>query len=143
MIVLLVRDIMTRDVVTVTPDTTLAEARRLLDHHRIRHLPVIVAGRLGGMVSDRDLRSASGRHTDASPVGPIMTPYPVTVTPATRVEEAARLMLERRIGGLPVVDGTSLAGIVTGDDLLRALAGVIESATLERISVDFPGRRVA
>jgi CBS domain-containing protein len=65
------------------------------------------------------------------------------VTPATRVEEAARLMLERRIGGLPVVDGTSLAGIVTGDDLLRALAGVIESATLERISVDFPGRRVA
>jgi acetoin utilization protein AcuB len=143
MIVLLVRDIMTRDVVTVTPDTTLAEARRLLDHHRIRHLPVIVAGRLGGMVSDRDLRSASGRHTGASPVGPIMTPYPVTVTPATRVEEAARLMLERRIGGLPVVDGTSLAGIVTGDDLLRALAGVIESATLERISVDFPGRRVA
>jgi acetoin utilization protein AcuB len=143
MIVLLVRDIMTREVVTVTPDTTLAEARRLLDHHRIRHLPVIVAGRLGGMVSDRDLRSASGRHTDESPVGPIMTPYPVTVTPATRVEEAARLMLERRIGGLPVIEGTSLAGIVTGDDLLRALAGLIESVTLERISVDFPGRRVA
>jgi CBS domain-containing protein len=52
-------------------------------------------------------------------------------------------MLERRIGGLPVIEGTSLAGIVTGDDLLRALAGLIESVTLERISVDFPGRRVA
>jgi acetoin utilization protein AcuB len=141
-IVLLIREIMTRGVVTASPDTRLAEGRRLLDEHRIRHLPVVVDGRLAGIVSDRDLRSAgaSGRPTA---VGEIMTPDPITVGPDTRVEEAAHLMLDRRLGGLPVVDDGELIGIVTSDDLLRALLGVIETATLERISVELAGPRDA
>ena len=57
-IVVLVQEIMTRRVVTVMPDTSLADARRLLDAQRIRHLPVVREDRLVGVVSDRDLRSA-------------------------------------------------------------------------------------
>jgi acetoin utilization protein AcuB len=142
MIVLFIREIMTRRVVTVSPDTRLAESRRLLDEHRIRHLPVVVDGRLAGIVSDRDLRSA-GANGRPTAVGEIMTPDPITVGPDTRVEEAARLMLDRRLGGLPVVDDGELIGIVTSDDLLRALLGVIETATLERISVELAGPRDA
>jgi acetoin utilization protein AcuB len=106
-----------------------------MDEHRIRHLPVVTGGRLIGMVSDRDVRSAV-----AGPPGPgagrIMTPDPVTVSPDTRIEHAARLMLDRRFGSLPVVDATTLVGIVTYTDLLRAFVRVVEAATLERITVE-------
>jgi acetoin utilization protein AcuB len=142
-IVMFVRQIMTRRVVTASPDTTLAEARRLLDDHRIRHLPVLVNGRLVGIVSDRDLRSAAGANGRRTAVGGIMTPKPFTVTSDARVEEAARLMLDHGVGGLPVVDANELTGIVTGDDLLRALLVVVETATLERISVELARHRDA
>jgi acetoin utilization protein AcuB len=142
-IVMPVRQIMSRRVVTVSPETTLAEARRLLDEHRIRHLPVLLDGRLAGIVSDRDLRSAAGANRRQTAVDEIMTPTPFIVGPDTRVEEAARLMLDRRIGGLPVVEASELIGIVTSDDLLRALLVVVEAATLERISVELTGPRDA
>jgi acetoin utilization protein AcuB len=70
-----------------------------------------------------------------------MTPDPLTVTPETRVEQAARLMLDARIGALPVVSGDTLAGIVTYTDLLVAFVHVIETATEERIAVDLVGLR--
>jgi CBS domain-containing protein len=72
-----------------------------------------------------------------------MTPTPFTVGPDTRVEEAARLMLDHRVGGLPVVEAGQLVGIVTSDDLLRALLVVVETAALERISVELTGPRDA
>ncbi|HXU87586.1 MAG TPA: CBS domain-containing protein [Methylomirabilota bacterium] len=134
-IVVLVREIMTRRVVTVMPDTSLADARRLLDAQRIRHLPVVREDRLVGVVSDRDLRSAQATGARAANVGDVMTPRPITVGPRARIEDAARLLVSHKIGGLPVVDGHELVGIITGDDLLRALIAVIETATLERISV--------
>jgi acetoin utilization protein AcuB len=134
-IVMLVREVMTHGLVTIAPETSCAEARRLMDEHRIRHLPVVAGGRLVGMVSDRDVRSAS--RSPGTAAGRIMTPDPVTVTPETRIEHAARLMLEARFGSLPVVDGGALTGIVTYTDLLRAFVQVIETATLERIAVDF------
>ena len=139
-IVIMVRDVMTRAVVTIGRETPCDEARRLMDERRIRHLPVMEAGRLVGMVSDRDVRSAKG---DASSVaaGSIMTPALLTVTADTRVERAARLMLDARIGSLPVIDGDGLAGIVTYTDLLRAFVRVIETATEERIAVDFSSAR--
>lgn len=134
-IVMMVRDVMTRELVTITPESSCEEARRLMDAHRIRHLPVVKAGRLVGMVSDRDLRSAAAQAPGV--VADLMTPDPVTVTPATRVEHAARLLLDARFGSLPVVDGDALAGIVTYTDLLHAFVRVVETATEERIAVDF------
>jgi acetoin utilization protein AcuB len=139
-IVMMVHDVMTRAVVTIDRETPCDKARRLMDERRIRHLPVMEGGRLVGMVSDRDVRSVKG---DAGGVaaGSIMTPELLTVTPDTRVERAARLMLEARIGSLPVMDGDALAGIVTYTDLLHAFVRVIETATEERIAVDFSGAR--
>jgi CBS domain-containing protein len=64
-----------------------------------------------------------------------MTPDPVTVTSETRIEHAARIMVDARFGSLPVVDG-SLVGIVTYTDLLRAFVQVLETATRERIAVE-------
>jgi CBS domain-containing protein len=66
-----------------------------------------------------------------------MTREPVTVTSGARIEHAARLMLAHRFGSLPVVDAGMLAGIVTYTDLLRAFVRVIETATAERIAIDF------
>jgi len=137
-IVILLREIMSRQPVTVTPDTPLSEARRLLVEHRIRRLPVIAGRRLVGIVSDRDVRSASASH-DRTSVAQIMTHNVVTATSQMRVDEAARIMLDGRFGGLPVVDGGELTGIVTETDLLRALIDVLETESSERIAVDFGG----
>jgi CBS domain-containing protein len=136
MIVILVRDVMKRGLVTITPETPREDARRLMDEHGIRHLPVIAGSRLVGIVSDRDVPAARGR-TPGSVAGALMTRNPVTVTTDTRIEHAARLMLDRGFGALPVVDDGVLTGIVTYTDLLRAFVQVIETATLERIAVDF------
>jgi acetoin utilization protein AcuB len=137
MIVMTVRDVMTTRLVTIGAETPCDKARRLMDEHRIRHLPVVDGGRLVGMLSDRDVRSAASG-SPGIPAGRIMSPDPVTVTSATRIEHAARVMLDRRFGSLPVVDGT-LVGIVTYTDLLRAFVRVLETTTLERIAVEVGG----
>jgi acetoin utilization protein AcuB len=136
-IVIAVSDVMTREVITIGPDTPCEKARAVMDEHRIRHLPIVTGGRLVGMLSDRDIRSATG--AVSARADHIMTRDPVTVTSRTRVEHAARRMLEGRFGALPVVDGDMLVGIVTYTDLLRAFVDVIETATQERIAVDFAG----
>jgi CBS domain-containing protein len=111
-----------------------------MDEHRIRHLPVVQGGRLVGMVSDRDVRSASA--SPGTVAGRIMTPDPVTVTSDARIEHAARVMLDARFGSLPVVDG-ALVGLVTTTDLLRAFVQVLETATLQRIAVEVAERHEA
>jgi acetoin utilization protein AcuB len=138
-IVVLVAEVMNRRVVTVAPDATVAEARRLLDERRIRHVPVVAGGRVVGLVSDRDVRSAARGDPECTRVADIMTRDVLTVSPGARVEEAARLMLAHRIGGLPVLERGELIGIVTTTDLLRALVDLLERATLDRIAVDYPG----
>ena len=138
-VIMMVKDVMTRELITIGPDTPCEKARRLMEDHHIRHLPVVESGRLIGMVSDRDVRSASV-HT-AAVARQIMSQDPLTVRPDTRVEHAGRLMLDARIGSLPVVHGGTLAGIVTYTDLLNAFVHVIEMATEERIAIDLVGIR--
>jgi acetoin utilization protein AcuB len=138
-IVITVRQVMDGRPVVVGPETSCGEGRRLMAEHGFRHLPVLSEGRLVGIVSDRDLRSAEARADTAA--ARVMTPDPVAVTPDTRVEHAARVMLERRFGALPVTERGALVGIVTSTDLLRAFVRVIETATDERIAVDFAAGR--
>jgi acetoin utilization protein AcuB len=137
MIVMTVRDVMTTQLLTIGLETPCDQARRLMENHRIRHLPVVDGGRLVGMLSDRDVRSAASGSPGAA-ASRIMSPDPVTVTSETRIEHAARVMLDARFGSLPVVDG-NLVGIVTDTDLLRAFVQVLETATLERIAVEVGG----
>jgi acetoin utilization protein AcuB len=141
MIVRQVKDVMSADVVTIGPEASLAAAALLLEQHAIRHLPVVDASRLVGIVSDRDVRSAAGASAlDRLTVREAMTPQVITVSPATPVEDAAKLMLAHRVGGLPVVSHGELCGIVTETDLLAAFVDLMELDTLERIALDYPDR---
>jgi acetoin utilization protein AcuB len=130
---LLVRDSMTREVVVVGPETTAAEALALCRGHRIRHLPVVEGGRLVGIISDRDLRSATPALGDPDRVAALqrirvadaMVRDVATVYPEDPIEDAAMAMYEGKIGCLPVVDGEDLVGIITSSDVMRALARLV------------------
>jgi CBS domain-containing protein len=129
----LVKDWMTPEPVTIGPDTTLPEAARLMKECRIRRLPVVENGRLVGIVTMGDVREASpSAATSLSiyelnylisrlSVREIMTHDPIAIAPDTSIEAAARLMLEHKIGGLPVVDGDKVVGIITESDIFRLL----------------------
>jgi acetoin utilization protein AcuB len=139
--VLLVRDWMTSNLVTLPPEASVAEALALCRERRIRHIPILEEGRLVGIVSDRDLRDASpalGDPQRASAlqeirVGDVMTREVITVDPRDSIENAAQEMYELKIESLPVVaedsvidEGSAvgeeeLSGIVTSSDVMRAL----------------------
>ncbi|MEZ5446615.1 MAG: CBS domain-containing protein [Gammaproteobacteria bacterium] len=131
----LVKDIMTVDVLSIAPDSTLPEARRLMSSKKVRRLPVLDAGKLVGIISlsDVDEASPSGASTLSIwelnyvlaklQVKEVMTRDPITVTPETTVGETARLMAQKKIGGIPVVDAAgALAGVVTESDIFRLVA---------------------
>jgi len=131
---MLVRDRMTLNPVTITPDVSVTDALRLMTDRKIRRLPVLDAqGRLVGIVSDRDLLLASPSPATSLAiweihellakltVEKIMTREVLTVPEDTPLEEAARLMVDRRIGGLPVMRGAALVGIISESDLFQAL----------------------
>lgn len=128
----LVRDWMSRNVITVTPDTTLPEADKLMVTKTIRRLPVMENARLVGIVTYGDIREARpSAATSLSiwelnylvnrlKVGEMMTRHPITVSQDATIGEAAQLMLRHMIGGLPVVDNKGkLVGIITESDIFR------------------------
>ena len=131
---------MTLNPIAVQPDTSLRKALELLQAHQIRHLPVVRGKRLVGIITDRDLRQLLpsplatpeelerfGSDGARVKVRDIMTRRVFLVSPDTRTDKAARLMVEHRIGCLPVLRGSTLVGIVTTVDLLRAIAGEVRS----------------
>lgn len=113
---MLIEDVMQRSVVTAKPSTTLGEAWRELGRRGIRHLPVVDAGKLVGIVSDRDLKRRD--FLERLTIGEIMTRAVVTIAPMFPVEEAARIMVTKKISALPVTEADRLVGIVTETDVL-------------------------
>jgi acetoin utilization protein AcuB len=110
-------------------DQSLAAAHRMMREHRIRHLPVLEAGKLVGVISDRDLHLAETlKDVDAErvPVEDAMTPTPYAVAPTTPVAEVAREMAEQKIGSAVVMEGRKIVGVFTVTDALRALARYAE-----------------
>jgi len=118
---------MTRDPVFVTPHDTLAKAKALMDAGHFRRLPVIDNGMLEAIITERDLRQHLG-YLNSTKVSAAMTANPITITSRTTAEDAARLMLQHKIGGLPVVENGKLVGILSTSDLLRALLDVLQAA---------------
>lgn len=116
-----VSDWMSRPVLTVTPRTAVAEAVAVLRAHRVRHLPVMDGDRVVGVVTDRDLRGV-GVETSVSA---IMSRPVVVVSPRTAIDKAARLLFDRRIGCLPVIEEGKLVGILTQTDAVAALVDVV------------------
>ncbi len=136
---MLVRDIMTTAVVTIAPGATLEQVWEVMHARNIRHLPVVDGGRLVGVITDRDIHSATSAlglkpSNPAALVRDAMTRDVKTAHPLDPVEDAARTMRALKIGCLPVLDGETLAGIITGIDLLDAL--------LRLTGVDQPSGRV-
>lgn len=121
-----ISDRMTRNPATIEPKDTLAKAKALMDSGGFRRLPVVEKGQLVGILSDRDLRQHVG-YLETTRVNAAMTASPMTVTPHSSVGDAARLMLEHKVGGLPVVEESKLVGIVTTSDMLRALLDLIQA----------------
>lgn len=118
--------IMTRHPETVNPDDSLAKAKEMMDVAGFRRLPVVKNGEIVGMLTERNLREHGG-YLESTKVNAAMSTPVVSVGPNSTVQEAARLMLRHKIGGLPVVDGGKLVGIVTTIDMLRAFLEVVES----------------
>ena len=125
-------EIMQHSVLTANPDMSLALAWRLMEDHRIRHLPVVSNGCLIGLITDRDLRTASlataGLSTPAeatvymgtTTVKSCMTQDVVTISPTTPITTATQHILDNHVGCLPVIDQGQLVGVITEIDLLRA-----------------------
>ena len=123
-----VRKHMSAPPITISEDTDFKSALGLMQKHRIRRLPVVdERGVLIGIVAERDLLVAADRYlTSPVDVARIMTRQVVTVGDTTPVVDAAILMMERKIGGLPVVDPSrKLLGIITETDLLKALIAML------------------
>jgi acetoin utilization protein AcuB len=133
---------MNHPVVTVKPHDSIRHAREIMEERRINQLPVVIDGRLVGIVTDRDLRDAfpsvfdqlepeahRGKVADpaAIPVEDVMTPAVLTLPPDAPVEDAARLMRRERIGAIPIVDSDRLVGILTRSDVLDAFLARAET----------------
>jgi CBS domain-containing protein len=122
---------MAQNPATLDRNETLDLAESIMNLGRIRHMPVVDGGKLVGVVSQRDLfRSALvtalgfGRKVTSSLVKTIrikevMTEKVITISPGSSIKDAARLMMDKKIGCLPVVDGDRLIGLVTETDMLR------------------------
>jgi CBS domain-containing membrane protein len=126
-----VKEIMAKEVSTLGRNHTLDLADEIMSLERIRHLPVLDDGRVVGVVSQRDLfrsalatalgygEKAQKRLLRTLRVKEVMREPAITVSPEATVKEATRLMLDNKIGCLPVVEGHTLVGIVTETDILR------------------------
>jgi len=118
---MLVRNRMSRPVVTVRQDADFQKALALMQEKKLRRLPVVDDdGHLVGIVVERDLLVAAMRYLQSRvEVGDVMTRNVVTVGADTDLNEVARTMLERKIGGLPVVEHGQLVGIITESDIFK------------------------
>jgi CBS domain-containing protein len=117
-------DLKGHDIYSVTPDTPVITAIRVMAEHHVGALLVMEGPRLAGIVSERDYARKVvllGRSSDTTPVRDIMTRAVRTIEPDDTVDGAMRMMTEHRIRHLPVVDGARVVGIVSIGDLVKSV----------------------
>ena len=131
-----VRDVMSRKMVTISESDTLSTVEDIMTLGHVRHMPVVSAGKLVGVVSERDLLRASlSNLTEFASeerraflhvveIARVMSAPPIVIDVDASIEEAARVMAEHKIGCLPVMENERLLGLVTETDVLRFFAGV-------------------
>ena len=129
-----VRDIMTTEVTTLGRNDSLQLIKDIMTLGRVRHFPVLDDGKVVGVVSQRDLYKASlgsvmkygekaqRAFLEGLAVKEVMSDPVITIAPHASVQEAARVMMEKKIGCLPVLEGAQLVGIVTETDMLKLVA---------------------
>jgi nitrogen fixation NifU-like protein len=134
---MLVKDWMSRKPWTITEERSIKEAKELMMEHKVRRLPVVAGDILVGIITKDDILAASPsiidfqttdeikKHLEETSVASVMTEDPYTVTANAPVEDAARLMAEKKVGALPVLEGGALSGVITETDIFRALVKVL------------------
>ncbi len=132
-----VADVMTTDPVSIAPEDSIQQALDIMDQENIRQLPVTNEKELIGIITDRDIRSFLGGRSLSfleeqevamkTKVVTVMTDKPITLSPEDELREAVELLLEEKVGGIPVVDpGVGLMGIITYVDVLRCFLEQLE-----------------
>jgi len=128
---------MSSPAITVAPDAPIHDVEKVMQDHKIRHVPVVDEGKLVGIVTKNKLREVAP--SAAAPlsvselnyllakmkVKDVMQRNVLTVTPNTTIAEAATLGQERQVGGIPVVDGGKVVGVITNTDLFRIFTDVL------------------
>jgi acetoin utilization protein AcuB len=133
-----VRDVMTPNPVTISPEESLMEALQMMRLRKIRRIPVVSAGLLVGLLTEGDLKRAEPSTLsdtqeqfmavmEGTQVNRIMIENLVTATPDMPLIDAARTLFKSKYGALPVLEGEKLVGILTDNDLIGALVKVLES----------------
>lgn len=115
-----VKDVMTKTLATLSPEDTVERAAQMMREHNVGSLPICQEDKVIGIITDRDvaLRSAAeGENAQRQTVRDIMSSNPVIVSPEIEAKEAARIMSERQIRRLPVVENNSLVGMLSLGDL--------------------------
>ena len=129
---MLVRYFMTKTPIALSPDKSCGDALQTLRRNRIRRAPVVKGDRLVGIISERDLlrvlpgtvaqtTSEAGKACRDTPVSQIMKKNLTTLQPNDHLDTAARLMLQHKIGGIPVLENGKLQGIITESDIFKAI----------------------
>lgn len=147
----LVRECMTSPVTSIANSANLLEAALLLRRSGFRHLPVVDDdGCLVGIISDSDvLRAAPSLLSkiteeeynaifETTPLERVMSRRPLTVTPATPLREAAAILIGKKLGCLPVVEGGRLVGILTVTDMLRVLYRLLDTSPADTVAAKRP-----
>jgi acetoin utilization protein AcuB len=136
---LLVSDYMTENPITLEPEEPLMRALEIIRLRGVRRLPVAVGGMLVGLITEGDIKRAEPstltdsqedftRVMEGTPISRIMISKPITTTADTPLMEAAEIMLNTKYGALPVVAGGRVVGILTDNDLTRALVDLMREA---------------
>jgi acetoin utilization protein AcuB len=133
-------DVMTSNPVTLAPETPLSDALTLIDTRGIRHFPVVAAGRLAGLLSERHLRDAMPsiltvedpearrRFLRVTLVSQVAAKDPATERPDAQLTDVIDTMRRHRVGALPIVEASQVVGIITSGDLIALLDRVLRSA---------------
>jgi acetoin utilization protein AcuB len=140
---LTVSDYMTPNPIVVEPEDPLMRALEIVRLRGVRRLPVTVGGMLVGLITDGDIKRAEpsmltdseahfNRVMEETPISRIMVQNPVTTTTDAPLLEAADILLNTKYGALPVVAGGHVVGILTDNDLIRALVDVLREAKAEQ-----------
>lgn len=128
-----VKDWMSADVITASADTTLPDAHKMMVDNNIRRLPVMKKKKLVGIITRGDVRGAEPSQATSLSVhelhyllarltiDEIMTPKPYTVRPNDSIGDAAKIMMDNNISGLPVMENGELVGIITESDIFRMI----------------------
>jgi acetoin utilization protein AcuB len=138
---MLVKEWMSKKIWTIEETRSMRDAKEMMMEHKVRRLPVVAGDILIGIITKEDILAASPsivdfkttdeirRHLDETYVAAAMTEDPYTVGAMEPIESAAKIMAEKKIGSLPVLDGSKLVGLLTETDIFRAFVKILGLTT--------------